>query len=260
MAHRVPAALAAVILLAAVPCFAQGDEPDAAAVAAPEYVTVPLTALPPLKSQKAQFARLIAAPHHTTALTIILDESAGTGKGYDTLYADLNYDGCITTDERKQGQVNGVGEMAFGSFPAFAVADAAHPDEPAGQRARVSLSYQQYKGTSHFSVSTLARVAGASGEPGDTWQYRIDGQLATTASLETAPLTVLGGEPTLEIEAKPSAYDRHELGIGLTVKLGGKFCDPRGPQGSPDATIVVRNAAGELVKQATARLDQFCFG
>jgi len=259
MVQRSLAVVAALVLLASVPCLAQ-VEPAGEAAAAPQYVTVPLTALPALQSQKARFAHLIASPGHTTALPLILDESQGTGKGYDTLYADLNFDGCITPEEKKPGQINAMGDMAFGSFPGFGVADAADPDEPTARRARVSLSYQQYKGTSHFSVSTLARIAGASGEPGDTWQYRIDGQLATAGSPEAAPLTILGGEPALQIEAKPSAYDRNDLGIGLTVTLSGSFCDPRSPTGSPDATIIVRNANGEIVKQATARLDQFCFG
>ncbi len=260
MEHRLFVVPAVLMLLLAVPCLAQDAPTDEATAVTPEYITVPLVAPPPLKSEKAQFARLIAAPHHKTALTIIIDESQGTGRGYDTLYVDFNYDGCITADEKGLGQISMMDDMAFGSFPTLAVPDAAKPNEPLGQRPRVNLSYQYYKGISHFLVSTLVRVAGVSGEPGDIWQYRINGELRTAADIETAPLTVLAGEPALQIDARPSAHDRHELGIGLTVTLGGNFCDPRGPQGSPDATVVVRDAAGHLVKQATARLDQFCFG
>lgn len=253
------AMLAAIIVLAWVPSFAQVEQTQEA-MAGPEYVTVALTEPPDLQSRAARFARVIVSPVHTTALTMILDESRGTGTGYDTLYADLNYDGRMAPDERIPGRVNVMGEIAFASFPAFAVARAENLDEPPAQRARVNVSYQMYGGKQIFSISVLARIPSAPEEPGDIWQYRIEGRLLTGSNPDTIPLTVLGGEPALQVDARPAGYNRREVGIGLTVTLGGSFCDPRGPQGSPDATVVIRDADGELVKQATARLDQFCFG
>jgi len=246
----------AVTMLASVACFAQVDE----AAETEEIVTIPLTGLPQLASAKPRFARLVAAPEYTTALWLILDESRGTGSGYDVVYADFNYDGVIGEGETARGQVRSMGEFAIGSFPAFGVPDANDPDQEAGERPRITISCQAYRGKSYFSASSIIRMPGESGRPNDVWRYMISASLRTGPNPETAPLTKLGGEPAVQVEVKPDGNRRGYTGIGLSVTMGGSFCDLRTAAGSPDAEVIVRNANGQIVHQAAERLDKFCFG
>jgi len=250
------AVVLAALMIASAACCAQVDE----AAPADEIVTVPLTDLPELLSARPQFARLLATPAYRTALWLILDESRGTGTGYDLVYADFDYDGAISEDEIARGQAGGSGDMVFGRFPSFGVPEPGNPNQPAGEKPRVMLGYQAYSGKSFFTVSAMIRMQGESGRPDDSWQYQISAQLRTGTSPENAPLTRLGGEPAVKIDARPDGTQRHTVGIGLTVTFGGSFCDPRTAAGSPDAVVVIRNAAGEIVHRAVQRLDRFCFG
>ena len=254
MVRRWAVVLAA--LMVAVASFAQVDD----VAPADEIVTVPLTDLPELVSARPQFARLLATPAYRTALWLILDESGGTGSGYDLAYADFSYDGAIGAGETARGQAAGSGDMVFARFPSFGVPEPGNPNQPAGEKPRVTLGYQSYLDKSYFTISALIRMAGDSGRPDDTWQYQLSGQLRTGTSPENAPLTRLGGEPALRIDARPDATQRNTIGIGLTVTFGGSFCDPRTAAGSPDAAVVIRNAVGETVHRAVQRLDKFCFG
>ncbi len=246
----------AVLTIASTACFAQVDE----AVPAEEIVTVPLTDLPEFVSARPQFARLLATPDYDTALWLILDESRGTGSGYDLVYADFNYDGAISEDEIRRGRAAGSGDMVFSRFPSFAVPEPGNPDQPAGEKPRVTVGYQSYRDKSYFTVGAMIRMTGDSGRPEDTWQYQLSAQLRTGTSPENAPLTRLGGDPAVHIQAQPYGTRRGTVGIGLTVTFGGSLCDPRTVAGSPDAVLVIRNAAGEIVHRAVQRLDKFCFG
>ncbi len=253
---RTWAAVIAALMLASAVCFAQVDE----AAETEEIVTIPLTGLPQLASAKPRFARLVAAPDYTTALWLILDESQGTDSGHDVVYADFNYDGVIGEGETARGQVRSMGEFAIGSFPALGVPDANDPSQAPGDRPRIALRYQWYRGKSTFTVSTMIRMTGESGRPDDTWQYMISASLRTGTSPGNAPLTRIGGELAVQVQARPDGNRRVQVGIGLTVTVGGSFCDPRTVAGSPDAEVIVRNANGQIVHRAVERLDKFCFG
>jgi len=254
LVQRWAAVLAAVMIAAA--CFAQGDEP----APADEIVTVPLTDLPDFRSDRPHFARLLATPAYDTALWLILDESGGTATGYDLVYADFNYDGAIGEGEVARGQAGGSGEMVFGRFPSFGVPEPGNPGQAAAEKPRVTLGYQSYSGKRFFTVSALIRMEGESDRPEDTWQYQVSAHLGTGTGPATAPLTRLGGDPALRIDARPDAGRRNTIGIGLTVTFGGAFCDPRTAAGSPDAEVTIRDAAGKVVHNAVQRLDRFCFG
>ncbi len=250
------AAVPAALMIASAACFAQVDE----TAPADKIVTVPLTDLPEFLSARPQFARLLATPAYDTALWLILDESRGTGSGYDLVYADFDYNGVISDDEIARGQASSTGGMVFGRFPSFGVPEPGNPDRPAAEKPRVTLGYQAYSGKSFFTVSAMVRMEGESGRPDDTWQYQISAQLRTGTSPENAPLTRLGGEPAVRIDARPSGTQRNTIGIGLTVTFGGAFCDPRTAAGSPDAEVTIRDAAGKVVHTSVQRLDRFCFG
>ena len=60
-------------------------------------------AYPKLKSSRplygaVDFSKWLVEPDKATAYFFVVDESQGTGKGYDRLYFDLNHDGDLTND------------------------------------------------------------------------------------------------------------------------------------------------------------------
>jgi len=249
-----------VVLAALVLASAIGFAQDGAAGLAEEYVTVPLVEPPELRSATPHFAQLVAAPYYQTALWLIFDESRGTGSGYDLLYVDFNYDGRIGQGELAHGQGRTAGEVTVVYFPPFGVPAPDGLQQAPGDKPRVQVTFYNVQGRDYVRASSTVRISGASGRPDDSWQYAITGQLRTGPSADQAPLTAFRGEPSLQVVARADAKNRSAIGIGLTAMLGGNACTPRSMQGSPDATIVVRNQAGQIVHQASKSLDTFCFG
>lgn len=225
-----------------------------------EIVTVPLAALPELTSEHPQFARLLAAPGYTTATWLIFDESRGTGTGYDVLHVDFNCDGVIEEGETARGTIRSVGGTIFGRFPSFTVPGCDNPEWPLRNRPRLTLSSRSHHERHDFILTDTILMTSEAGGPDDTWQYRLTTRLGTGTSPENAPLTRLGGEPVLQIEVRCESARRNSLGIGLQVTVGGALCDVHTAAGSPNAEVIVRNRADEVVHRAVQRLERFSFG
>jgi hypothetical protein len=64
-----------------------------------------LSAEPRYRSKVPLYAALRFGKNGDTRYTIVLDESKGTGRGYDMLYADRNNNGDLTDDPRIMGRI-----------------------------------------------------------------------------------------------------------------------------------------------------------
>ena len=53
---------------------------------------------PTYSSQKPRYAKVVVNEDGSKVLTVVFDESRGTGKGYDRMYVDLNFNGDLTDD------------------------------------------------------------------------------------------------------------------------------------------------------------------
>ncbi len=90
---------------------AAGGEP-----AAVDWGRLPrkLAAAPRLASEKPQYVLFAIGPSASKVAAVVFDESQGTGKGYDTAYADLNLDGNLAdAGNRLSRGKDGEFRMAF---------------------------------------------------------------------------------------------------------------------------------------------------
>lgn len=80
-----------------------------------------LTVEPKYVSARPVYFTVQLGSGEDTTRTIVLDESGGTGKGYDTLYVDANNNEDLTDDGKLTGKVESLGGHADGVFPATEV-------------------------------------------------------------------------------------------------------------------------------------------
>ncbi len=60
---------------------------------------------PAYSSKKPLYAFVVVNEAGTKVLKLVLDESRGTGKGYDTIYADVNFNSDLTDDAAIEGTI-----------------------------------------------------------------------------------------------------------------------------------------------------------
>lgn len=98
-------------------------------------------------------AKFGAEPDNEYAL--VLDESKGTGKGYDTLYVDANHNLDLTDDAPVKGDCRSRGTTVYGDFP---------PTEIVIQYGQTSLPYQF--STRYYAYPVRTRTSSGQAETG----------------------------------------------------------------------------------------------
>ena len=76
---------------------------------------------PAYSSEKPLYAFVVLNEEATKVLKLVLDESRGTGNGYDTIHADLNLNGDLTDDRAVKGTMRKSERTIACSFPAINV-------------------------------------------------------------------------------------------------------------------------------------------
>jgi hypothetical protein len=221
------------IVVCVSPTPAQTPEPVKFVTAKPAYAKVALTA----DEQKV--------------LLLALDESGGTGTGYDTVYADTNFNDVIEAAEKLKPLGDATASYVTYAPLAFAFG---YNDLGKGLEKPLALALTRVAsgdGGGRFSVSLTARL-----KQGDaTWEYTFRGALQPTADRQqvvaatTQPLTT-------EITTRPG----NGLGIAVRLSAADFTLSCHSPQGNPRVRLVVKNQAGKTVSDTTVPLDRLGYG
>jgi hypothetical protein len=171
---------------------------------------------PAYSSEKPLQAFVALDEAATKVLKLILDESGGTGKGYDTIYADANLNGDLTDDKPLKGELEKEEGSTYATFPPIAVEI---PDEGDATRKRVwqfTITYEEYQMrrlfgllpgpvNRNFGIEAELSVKDASGE----WVCNFAPSLDFAKKGETALVSPVAEKPVLVLRVGP---DRQKEG------------------------------------------------
>ncbi len=256
VAALLPAAAAMLLLV--------GCTEQTAERAAPTVTGVPETAPQPAAqpepvdlgidaaSDSPLYARLSVSEDESRVMVLMLDESGGTGAGYDTLHADTNFDGKLTREERLETTES----EDYGNFAVaqFAPMELAADDSPSDQPRTISFYYlgRPDEGMNSLRVSIVLDASGQADR--EMPQCLLGGELELVRSPEQSPVWRCAGQPSLEIQTEPVGST--SLGVALTAKVG----DADLWSSETEVDVVIRTADGEVVNRDHGYLRDFGFG
>jgi hypothetical protein len=204
-------------------------------------------------SAKPAYDAITLTGDEKKVLLLAFDESAGTGTGYDTVYADANFNNVIEATEKVA--VQGDATASYVTYEPlnfdFGYNDAAQGlDKPLVLT--LSRAPQPTGGGNGFSASLSARLK----QDDVAWEYTFRRNMQLFMDRKdvlphsTRPLTTL-------VTTRPGGAG---LGIAVRLAAGDFSISCYSPQGSPQVRLVVKNEAGETVSDATMPLDRLGFG
>jgi len=203
-------------------------------------------------SAKPAYARIALTADQQKVLLLAFDESAGAGTGYDTVYADANFNEVIEAAEKLKPQ----GDATSSSYVTYAplVLPFGYNDSAKDVDKPLALSLTRAPATyggGGFSTSLTARL-----KQGDaTWEYTFRRSLQLAMDPKSAvPAT------TQPLTAEISTRSGYGLGIAVRVSAADFTLSCYTPQGSPQVRLVVTDAAGKTVSDATVPLDRLGYG
>ena len=225
---------------------------DAPAGPAPESVPAPspedLGVTP--ASPNALYARIGLAEDAARAMVVMLDESGGADSGFDTLYADTDLDGRLTSEGEKLEATDSrdYGDVSIAQFPPIDLAA-----ENAGlDRGRLlGLSYMG--GRDQHSLRATVGLAPSEGAGDDMPTAMLMGEPALAATPGEAAVWRAFGEPVLEMQTQPLG---RTLCVALTAKLGDAELYAR----EAEVDLVIRTPEGEVLTRDHGYLGDFGFG
>ncbi len=231
-----------------------------------------LTKQPAYRSGKPLYAKFVLDEGGTKVLTLAFDESAGTGKGYDTMYADLNVNGDLTDEKAMKGTLLKRGGSSHTcSFPPLTV------DVPYNDRSKavekpweLSISIHEDTPSRLFGlvrgqtqrqvwIDGKIRLKDEAGE----WQYNFSSAMQPAEQLAEASSIANRGKPVLRVMTQPDRQKKGNTGIAayLSVELGYLFLFQCLKAGQPvKAHVLVKDAQGKTVHSEDISHEKLRFG
>jgi len=212
-------------------------------------VLILLSCLPSLayKSEKPLYAAVAVNQVGTKVLKLAFDESGGTGKGYDIVYADTNFNGEFTDDEVVIGTLDIMEDYTHVSFPIIAIS-VPFNEKAKGLPNSMWVHFQYDKSNSEdsienaFCVNAFVTLADKSG----AWDYTLVRGLTMSSSLASVKPVKLSGKCKLELAAMPDPRKDGFAGISALLFSGGLPMDcARGTQ-PVNAHVVIKNQQGKV--------------
>ena len=189
-------------------------------------------------SEKPRYAKVALTEDGSKILCVVFDESKGTGKGCDVLYADTNFNGVFEGGEKLTPTVEKCSSGFHCNYPGIKL-DIAYNEKAKGiaNPCEVSFIYAWHSSpiqpttrilgvtlpgppapktvTESFYGSVTVRLPG---EAQQQWEYSSNSSdLKPAESIETAPLMGLAGTPKLMIATQPDGRQEGNFGVALTV-------------------------------------------
>ncbi|MBU0611104.1 MAG: hypothetical protein KKI08_24710 [Armatimonadetes bacterium] len=197
-------------------------------------------------SAKPAFAKLALTADDQKVLLLAGDESGGTGTGYDTIYADTNFNSVIEAAEK----VTRDGNAEYDPYKPLSF-DFGYNAKSAGVKEPLVVTLTKSYMGSGFAVSMRVRLR----QDNQDWEYTFRQPLKLVTDLQKAP--VLAPRPlTVNLQTRPG----NGLGIAATLSAGDFSISCYPPQGSPLVRLRVLNADDQTVSDTTVPLDRLGFG
>jgi len=196
-------------------------------------------------SEKPTYAKVALTADAQKVLLLALDESGGTGTGYDTVYADTNFNGVLEAAEKLAA-----GDSDYSPFKPLSF-DFPYNRYGEGVKDPLVLTLSRSYQASGFAVSLRVRLH----QDAQDWEYTfrqalpVSTDLAKTAVQSSRPLTV-------NVLTRPG----DGLGIAATLSAGDFSLSCYTPQGSPQVRLLVQAADGKTAGDETVPLDRLGYG
>ncbi len=210
------------------------------------------------KSRKPFYAKIILTEDGSKVLSLVFDESRGTGKGYNTIYADVNFNGSFDEAEKIKGKTEKRSGNLYCSFRDINL------KIPYNEKAKgvsnpcsVMLNYRKYGGgREYFYVTTNIELL----EDSTRWEYSFSGAIKPTERLENAAVWGPNRTPEIRITTRSDPQKKRNTGIGLGLVAGAAGFECK-KGGSPvKAHVVIKDSDGKVVHKDAAELGKFVFG
>jgi hypothetical protein len=224
---------------------------------------------PAYRSTKPLYAAVVLDEAGTKVLTLAFDESAGTGKGYDTLYADVNVNGDLTDDKTMRGNRSGPrGSSSTCSFP-FTM-DVPYNEKSKGVEKpwEFYVDFHEYTPTKLFglvrgqtqrylSIGGKLRLKDEAGE----WEYSFSSGLPPAETRDAASPIGFRGKPALRVMTQPDRQKEGNTGIAAYLTLDPIILSQCLKAGQPvKAHVLVKNEEGKTVHSEDVSHDKLTFG
>ena len=204
-----------------------------------------------LKSKNPLYGKIAMAGKTVRIVNLALDESKGTGKGYDTLYVDSNGNRRFEASERLQA-------------PKTAKARSSHwlgIKLPISGVFRTPIAFSEANasfsgGSGEKTLYISAHGSPATKDSGLDWNYSLNTSLKLSPSLAKAQVSTLAA-PSLDVTIQSQSG---AVGFGMSVKCGDFDVSSMDEEGSPSATFAIKDESGGVVESGTGDLDKFGFG
>ena len=199
-----------------------------------------------LVSADPRYAAVVLPEFGGKNVSVIFDESAGTGKGYDTVYVDANLDGTITGDERFIDK--SISKLANRKYH-FIDPVAINPSEKKQVSCEISFSLLNLEKNVLFDIYVTRKMP----YNGKQWTIKYTSGIEPSKSAANPFIFNPVNEPKAVVKSSESRKV-----VGIAISLASGTIDIT----SSDITVdlVLKNSAGRIVKKAQNSLDKFGFG
>jgi len=217
------------------------------------WVSREIKKAPAFVSQKVRYCIWVLGTGKQSVMVMAWDESEGTGKGYDTLYADRNFNGDLTDEGEKHYWKNlAPGEKRLPEYYHL------ENSKVAGGNAVFNFKFESHCGENNLGWSAHLTVEGPGGH-----SVNLHNVILWSHELKTAPLYTLGrGAPTpyLNEKAPGESLGAWTAGAGVSTwyrisalgdKLAHQINFPYGgfPGGAPTTTLRLLDDKGVTVEE-----------
>jgi hypothetical protein len=216
---------------------------------------------PSYSSDKPLYALVMLDEDATKVVTIVFDESQGTGKGYDTIYADLNLNGDLADDQPVKGVLSEAKYSVDWKFPVLSLS-VPYNERGTGIESSWEFAIAHYKYGSgeqsrlSFPVVVTMRLKDRSG----VWEYTWSDILYPVAKPGVAVATPLVGRPILILQAKADMKKPGNVGLAANLIFDGPriYCKR---DGTPVAgSVLIADEQGKTILSEEVSSDQLSFG
>lgn len=178
-------------------------------------------------------------------ISVVFDESAGTGKGFNTVYADANVDGTISDNEKFTSESKEATDNSPHTFPVIAL-------KPASE---IPVSYEiaftdvQLDQTENFSISIIRKMP----YKGTTWRIEYGSGITPSTNPDKPYIYTPIAAPKISLKTGPNG---RATGVALALASNGVAIT------SPDITVdlQMKNTAGKIIRQDKGILEKYAFG
>lgn len=216
---------------------------------------------PSFVSDDLRYAKFALSNDGSKTLNVVFDESRGTGKGYDLVYADVDFRGSFESATRAKAATWKRRKRLDCRFPPIALDLPTTADSALmSGRCTIVFSLSNYSrknpAQETFAAQTRLMVQGKSG----SWSYQFSEPFTPARDPATAPVANLLTPPEIRVATQRDKKRHGQTGIALSLVRNNVPVAIRRPNVPLRAQVEIKDAAGEVVHKGEGRLADFAFG